>query len=79
MTNKVIRKNIKMSHRKFLKFTDKSFKDVHKPGMRIITMKKCQIELKPIPSFVKIEDCNLYVSYSGQQITCKYCGNKGHA
>ena len=79
MTNKVIGKNIKMSHRKVLKITDKSFKDVHKPGMRINTMKKCQIKLKPISSFVKIEDCKLYVSYSGQQITCNYCGNKGHA
>ena len=62
MTNKVIRENIKMSNRKVLKITDKSFKDVHKPGMKIITMNKCQIELKTIPSFVKIEDCKLYIS-----------------
>ena len=41
-------------------------------------MKKCEIEMKPIPSYVKIEGCELYVTYSGQQITCKYCGNKEH-
>ena len=39
-------------------------------------MKKCEMELKPIPSYIKIEGCELYVIDSGQQITCNYCGNK---
>ena len=25
----------------------------------------------------KLKVCELYVTYSSQQITCKYCGNKG--
>ena len=67
-----------MNYGKVLKIVDKNHKDGLKSGMRIITMKKCEIEMKPIPSYVKIEGCELYVTYSGQQITCKYCGNKGH-
>ena len=75
MANEVILKNIEMNYGKVLKIVDKSHKDGLKSGMRIITMKKCEIEMKPIPSYVKIEGCELYVTYSGQQITCKYCGN----
>ena len=40
-------------------------------------MQKCEIELKPIPGYVIIKGCELCVTYSGQQITYKYCGNKG--
>ena len=78
MTNEVIQKNIEMNYGKVLKIVDKNHKDGLKSSIRIITMKKCEIEMKPIPSYVKIEGCELYVTYSGQQITRKYCGNKGH-
>ena len=47
--------------------------------MRIITLKKCKLELNPIPSYIKIEGYELYVTYSGQQITSIYCSTKGHA
>ena len=76
MTNEVIRKNIKMIYNKVQKITDKNYKNGLKSGMRIITIKKCEIELKPTPSYFKIKGCELYVTYSGQQITCKYYGNK---
>ena len=36
-------------------------------------MKKGEFELKPIPSYIKIEGCELYVTYSGE-----HCGNEGH-
>ena len=78
MSSEVIQKNIEMNYGKVLKIVDKNHKYGLKSGIRIITMKKCEIEMKQIPSYVKIEGCELYVTYSGQQITCKYCGNKGH-
>ena len=74
MTNKVIqKKNNKMKYGKVSKITDKNFKNGFKSGMRIITMKKREIELKPIPSYTKKEGCELYFTYSGE-----HCGNKGH-
>ena len=60
-----------------LKFTDKNYKAGLKSSKRIITMKKYKIELMSLPSHVKTEVCKLYVAFSGQQITCKYCNNKG--
>ena len=47
-TNEVIRKNIEMNYGKVLKTAYQNYKDDLKSGMRIITMKKCEIELKPI-------------------------------
>ena len=67
-----------MNYDKVLKIIDKNYKDGLKSGMRIITMKKCEIELNFLPSYIKIKGCELYVIYSGQQITCKYCDNKGY-
>ena len=73
-TNEVIqKKNNKIKYGKVSKITDKNFKNGFKSGMRIIKMKKGEFELKPIPSYIKIEGCELYVTYSGE-----YCGNKGH-
>ena len=53
MTNEVIQKNIEMNYGKVLKIVDKNHKDGLKSGMRIITMKKCEIEMKPIPVMLK--------------------------
>ena len=67
-----------MNYGKVLNISDKNYKDGLKSVMRIFTTKKGEIELKPISSYIKIKGCELDVSDSGQQITCKYCGNKGH-
>ena len=41
-------------------------------------MNKDELDVNPIPSYIFIDEFELYVTYSGQQITCKYCGQPGH-
>jgi len=36
------------------------------------------IEVHLIPSYVYVDGHELYVTYSGQNFTCKYCGEVGH-
>ena len=47
-------------------------------GVRILIMGKHILESNPIPSYVHIDGNQLYVTYDGQNFTCKYCGNVGH-
>ena len=46
--------------------------------MRIVTMNKHELEQNPIPSHITIDSYELYVTYSGQNLTCRYCGEVGH-
>ena len=46
--------------------------------MRIVTMKKSDFQNNPIPSYIHVNGCEIYVTYQGQVITCKYCGEAGH-
>jgi len=46
--------------------------------MRIAIMKKQAIGAKPLSNYLLVEVCELYVTYNGQQITCKYCGKPSH-
>jgi len=37
-----------------------------------------KLEANPIPSYIYIDGFELYVTYPGQESTCKYCGEPGH-
>ena len=41
-------------------------------------MKKNDLEANPLPSYIYIDGFELYVTYPGQEVTHKYCGEKGH-
>jgi len=60
----------------------KVFDETHRDGlhsaMKIVVMKRNTLEIKPLPSYIYIDGCELYVTYPGQEPTCKYCGNPGH-
>ena len=45
---------------------------------RLISMSKTAVETNPLPSYNYINDYELYVTYPGQAITYKYCGETGH-
>ena len=61
-----------------LKFTDKKHSDSLRSDLRIVTMKKSDLQSNPIPSYIQVSDCEVYVTYQGQVITCKYFGEAGH-
>ena len=61
-----------------LKIVQRKCKDGLISGMRILIMEKRVLESNPIPSHVHIDGNQLYVTYDGQNFTCKYCGNVGH-
>ena len=47
-------------------------------GIRLISMSKTGVETNPLPSYIHINGSELYVTYPGQSITCKYCGETDH-
>ena len=61
-----------------LKIMQRKCKDGLISGVRILIMEKRVLESNPIPSYVHIDDNQLYVTNDGQNFTCKYCGNVGH-
>ena len=56
----------------------KKCKDGLISGVRILITEKRVLESNPIPSCVHIDGNQLYVTYDGQNFTCKYCKNIGH-
>jgi len=77
MSNEAIQHHIEQNYVKVVKVLDKRHKDGLRSAMRIVIMKKQAIEAKPLPSYLLVVDCELYVTYNGLQITCKYCGKPG--
>ena len=65
----IIKKNIKMN---------KPLEIFLLSGIRIITMNKTDLESNPIPSYIYVDNFELYVTYEEQPITCKCCGEVGH-
>nr|XP_026691274.1 uncharacterized protein LOC113474432 [Ciona intestinalis] len=47
-------------------------------GTRIAVIKKNDIDRSPLPSYIRVEREELYVTYSGQLRTCKLCEQTGH-
>ena len=78
MPNEAIKQELEAKFGSVLKITDKKHSDGLRSGMRIVTMKKCDLQRNPIPSYIQVSGCEIYVTYQGQVITCKYCGEAGH-
>ena len=41
-------------------------------------MNKNELETNPLPSYIFIDGFELYVTYKGQTVTCKFCSETGH-
>ena len=46
--------------------------------MTVFTMKRPDRQSKPIPGYIQVSGCEIYVTYQGQVITSKYCSDVGH-
>ena len=78
MANETIQNFIGQNYEKAIKIADKKHRDGLRSGMIILVMSKNNIESKPIPSYINVEDFELYVTYPGQLLTCKYRHEVGH-
>lgn len=78
MTNDEVKEEIEKKFGKVYEINHKKHKDGLLSGIRILTMNKKDLDKNPIPSYIKISNYELYVTYSGQKSTCRYCGETGH-
>ena len=78
ISNERIKKAFENIFGPVLKIMQRKCKDGLISGVRILIMEKRVLESNPIPSYVHIDGNQLYVTYDGQNFTCKYCGNVGH-
>ena len=78
MPNKAIKKELEANFSTVLKIADKKHSNGLRSGMRIVTMKKSDLQSNPIPSYIQVSGCEIYVTCQGQVITCKYCGEAGY-
>ena len=46
--------------------------------IRIVTMRKRELEQRLKPSYVAVDGFGLYVTYCGQHVTRRYCSEVGH-
>ena len=78
MSNDSIRQSIESVFGKVVKITEKKHEDGLLSGIRILSTRKDELDSNPLPSYIKIDGLELYMTYQGQEITCKYCGDTGH-
>ena len=78
MSNDTIRQSIESVFGKVAKITEKKHKDGLLSSIRILSMRKVELDSNPLPNYIKIDGFELYVTYQGQEITCKFCGDTGH-
>ena len=71
MPNEATKQELEANFGAILKITDKKYSDGLRSGMRIVTMKKSDLQSNPIPSYIHVGSCEIYVTYQGQVITCK--------
>ena len=76
LSNEKIKRTIQENFGKVIKITEKKYKDGLLSGIRILSMKKNDLEANPLPSNIHVNGFELYVTYAGQELTCKYCGEK---
>ena len=78
LPNETIQQSIEEVFGKVIKISEKKYKDGLKSGIRILTMNKNELETNPLPSYIFIDGFELYVTYKGQTVTCRFCGETGH-
>ena len=61
-----------------IKLIKKRHKNTWRSGIRILSMNKDELHVKPIPSYILMGGFEWCVTYLGQQITCKYYGEPGN-
>ena len=79
LPNERTKNHIQTNFGKIVTITQKHHKDGLISGIRIVTMNKRELEQKPSPSYIMVDAFELYVTYSGQNATCTYCSEIGHA
>uniref|UniRef100_H2XZ24 CCHC-type domain-containing protein n=1 Tax=Ciona intestinalis TaxID=7719 RepID=H2XZ24_CIOIN len=77
MSHEDIKEELK-KYGQVIKIIGRIDKDGPLTGRRAAIMKNENLEKNPIPSYLWIKGEELYVTYKGQEITCKYCGEVGH-
>ena len=75
--NEAIKQELKAKFGIVLKITDKKHSDGLRSGIRIVAMKKTDLQYTPISSYIQVSGCKIYVIYQGQEITCKRSGDAG--
>ena len=76
--NEAIKQVLETNFGAVLKVTGEKHSDGLRSSMRIVTMKKCDLQSNPIPSYIQVNGCEMYVTSQGQAISCKNCGEAGH-
>ena len=72
LSNEKIKRAIEENFGKVIKITEKKHKDGLLSGIRILSMNKNDLEANPFPSYIHVDGFELYVTYPGQELTCKY-------
>ena len=78
MTNEEIKTEVEKKVGKVMKVTAKKHKDGLLSGIRLVTIPKTMVEQNPLPSYISILGNELYVTYTGQTVTCRHCQEAGH-
>ena len=78
MTNEEIKTEVEKKVGKVIKVLAKKHKDGLLSGIRIVTIPKTMVEQNPLHSCISIFGNELYVTYTGQTVTCRYCQEAGH-
>ena len=78
LTNEEIKLEIEKKVGKVVRVSTKKHKDGLLSGIRIVTIPKTSLEQNPQPSYVSIHGNELYVTYTGQTVTSRYCQETGH-
>ena len=78
MPNGRIKNYIQTNFRKIIAVAEKRHKDGHISSIGIVTISKRELEQNPSPSYITVVRCKLYATYSGQNVTCRYCSEVGN-
>ena len=78
LPNETMKHSIEKVFGKVIKISEKKYKDGLKFGIRILPMNENELATNPLQSYIFIDGFELYVSYKGQAVSCRSCGETGH-